>query len=89
VANSPDNAEVELAATVGILSETASLDFGTPMITTTYSVALLGASNGIDISMPPDRTFSFDARFGAVRLQEQARLIAADAIDAVRGFWNR
>ena len=89
VASSPDSAEVELAATVGILGETVSLDFGTPMITTTYSVALLGESHGIDVPMPPDRTFSFDARFGAARLQENARLIAAGAAEAVRDFWSR
>jgi tRNA A-37 threonylcarbamoyl transferase component Bud32 len=89
VVTTPGNAEVELAATVGILGETASLDFGTPIVTTTYSVALLGASHGIDIPMPPDRAFSFDARFGAARLQEHARLIAAGAIDAVQVFWSR
>ncbi len=88
VVATPGNAEVEIGATVGIVGETASLDFGTPIVTTIYSVALLGASHGIDIPMPPDRTFSFDARFGAARLQEHARLIAAGAIDAVQVFWS-
>jgi hypothetical protein len=89
VAISPDSADIELAANVGIIAETGSLDFGTPIVTTTYSVTLLEASHGIEIPMPPDRTFSFDARFGAARLHEHARLIAAAAIEAVGEFGSR
>ena len=80
-------AEVELTATVSLVSEVASLDFGTPLVTRTYSVAVLGASNGVEVAMPPTRTFSFDARFGSARLQENLHVVAAAAADRVGEFW--
>ena len=82
-------AEVELTATVSLVSEVASLDFGTPLVTRTYSVAVLGAANGVDVAMPPARTFSFDARFGSARLQENLRVVAAGTADRVREFWHQ
>ena len=82
-------AVVELTATVSLVSEVASLDFGTPLVTRTYSIAVLGASNGAEVAMPPTRTFSFDARFGSARLQENLRVVAAGAADRVREFWHQ
>ncbi|HXD18665.1 MAG TPA: protein kinase [Vicinamibacterales bacterium] len=80
-------ADVELTATVGLVSEIASLDFGTPLVTRTYSLAVEGTSNGVEIAMPPARTFSFDARFGSARLQENLRVIAGDAAERVLESW--
>jgi hypothetical protein len=84
-----DRAEVELNATVELVSESSSNDFGTPLTTRTYSVDLSGESHGTLVPMPPARTFSFDPRVGSARLQESARLVAADAVEAIRTFGRR
>jgi eukaryotic-like serine/threonine-protein kinase len=89
LAVSPEQAEVELTAVVGILGQTVAADFGTHMVTTTYSVDLLAESHGAEVAMPPAHTFSFDARFGSARLPEQARLVAAGAVEGVREFWRQ
>jgi hypothetical protein len=39
--------------------------------------------------MPPPRVFSFDARFGHARLQENLRVIAAGTVERVREFWDQ
>jgi protein kinase-like protein len=89
IVSDPDQAEVEVTAVVGILGQTTSVDFGTPMVTTTYSVDLVAESHGTEIPMPPARTFSFDARFGSARLPEHARVVAAGAVEGVRDFWQK
>jgi serine/threonine-protein kinase len=86
IVSTPEQAEIELTAVIGILGQTGSADFGTPMVTTTYSVDLVAESHGIEIVMPPARTFSFDARFGSARLPEHARLVAAGAVEGVLEF---
>jgi hypothetical protein len=87
--SNPDQAEIELTAVIGILGQTTSVDFGTAMVATTYSVDLLAESHGAEIPMPPARTFSFDARFGSARLPEHARVVAAGAVEGVREFWQQ
>jgi tRNA A-37 threonylcarbamoyl transferase component Bud32 len=82
-------ADVGVTALVTLVSETASADFGTPMLTRTYSVELTSDSRGAILAMPEPRRFSFDARVGSERLAENARLIAADAAQAVRAFLTR
>jgi serine/threonine-protein kinase len=89
VVTTRERADVELTATVELVSETSSNDFGTPLTTRTYSVDLSGESHGTAVPSPPGRTFSFDPRVGNARLQENARLIASDAVDAVRAFWSK
>ena len=89
VVGNPDQAEIEVTAVVGILGQTASADFGTPMVTTTYSVDLVAQSHGTEVTMPPARTFSFDARFGSARLPEHARIVAIGAVEGIREFWDR
>ncbi len=89
VVRNPELADVALTVTVGVVGEVASLDFGTPLVTTTYSVAVLGESHGVEIAMPPARTFGFDARFGSARLQENLRVVAAGAVEGVREFWQQ
>jgi hypothetical protein len=89
IAGNPDQAEIEVTAVVGILGQATSVDFGTPMVTTTYSVDLVAESHGTEIPMPPARTFSFDARFGSARLPEHARVVAAGVVEGVLDFWQR
>ena len=82
-------ADVGVTALVTLVSETASSDFGAPILTRTYSVELTSDSRGAMLAMPEPRRFSFDARVGSERLAENARLIAADASQSVRAFLTR
>jgi hypothetical protein len=79
-------ADATVTVNVALVSETPSTQFGTPTITRTYSVLLTGTSRGGAIVMPEPRVFGFDNVFGTPRLQENARLIAAGAVDSLRGF---
>jgi hypothetical protein len=83
------SADAAVTAAVTLVSETPSADFGTPMLTRTYSVELIGSARGAALATPEPRRFSFDARFGGARLDENARLIAADAVESVRAFFAR
>lgn len=89
VVNDPANADIELTATVAVLDESVTESFGTTFTTRTYSIELTGESHGEMVAMPAAQTFSFDARFGRTRAEERARLAAAQAVKAVRAFWNR
>jgi hypothetical protein len=89
VMNDRGPAVVGVTAAVTLVSEIPSADFGTPMVTRTYSVELIGDSRGAAVAMPDPRRFSFDARFGNERLTENARLIAAGALESVRAFLSR
>jgi hypothetical protein len=82
-------ADAVVTAAVTLVSQTPSADFETPMLTRAYSVELIGSSRGAALAMPQPRRFSFDSRFGSARLEEQARLIAADAAESVRSFLAR
>ncbi len=82
-------ADIQVAALVVLVSETTSAPFGTPMVTRTYSVELDGDARGTPLAVPDPRRFSFDPRVGSERLAENARLIAADAAQAVRAFRAR
>jgi hypothetical protein len=82
-------ADVAVTVNVVLVSETPSTQFGTPIITRTYSVELTGNSRGAALVMPEPRIFGFDVVFGSARLQENARVIAAGAVEAVRAFWTR
>jgi eukaryotic-like serine/threonine-protein kinase len=89
-ARDQNRAAVIVTATVDVVQERVSRDFGTVMQTRTYSVDVSGETrDGTPISMPPPRTFSFDAQFGRERLDENARLIAGDVIDKIKAFWNK
>ena len=89
VARDRPAADVSVTAAVTLVSEVGSADFGTPMLTRTYSVELIGDARAGAPAMPDPRRFSFDPRIGGERLNENARLIAADAVTAVRAFLTR
>ncbi len=83
-------ANVLLSASVEVLQDRVSRDFGTTFATRTYSVEVSAETkDGQPISMPAPKTFSFDAQFGRERLEENARVIASDVVDKVRAYWNK
>jgi hypothetical protein len=89
-ARDPGRAAIILTANVEVVQDRVSRDFGTVMNTRTYTVDITGETkDGDPISMPPPRTFSFDAQYGRERLDENARLIAADTVEKIRAFWKK
>jgi hypothetical protein len=82
-------ADVTLAVDVEVVEQRVQQSFGTTFAPRTYSVDVSGESHGFVVSMKPGRTFSFDAQVGRQRANENARLIASDAVDSVRNFWNK
>jgi hypothetical protein len=89
MATARSRADVALAVDVEVIDERIERSFGTTFATRTYAVDVAGESLGVVVAMPPARTFSFDAQVGRERANENARLIAADAVDRVRDFWNQ
>jgi rRNA maturation protein Nop10 len=86
----PNRAAIVLTGNVEVVQERVSREFGQAMQTRTYTVDVSGETrDGSPVSMPPPRTFSFDAQFGRERLDENARLIASDVTDKIRAFWNK
>jgi serine/threonine-protein kinase len=82
-------ADVVLAITIEIIEERVQQSFGSTFLTRTYSAEVSGEARGAAVPMPDGRTFSFDARVGRERATENARLLAADAVEKVRAFWDR
>src|SRR5687767_13215830 len=78
--------EIKVTVNVALVSERLSTQFGTPIVTRTYSVELTGSSRTTALVMPEPRIFGFDALFGRPTLQENARLIAVGAVESLRAF---
>jgi len=87
----PDRAEVVVSARATLLETSQNEQFGTSFAVQTFSLELLGESarDGIPISMPPAKTFSFDRRFGRERATEQGRVMADEAVERVQKFWTK
>jgi hypothetical protein len=83
--------EIVIAADVTILDERQQNQFGTKFVVRTYSVDVSGESRRFDqgVPMPAPKTFTADARFGRERYMENARVVAADAIERVQQFWKK
>ena len=84
VANSQTTAETVVAVKVALVSQSSSVQFGTPSLTRTYAVELSGSSRCTALVMPATRVFEFDALFGRAALQENVRQLASGAVEAVR-----
>ena len=84
-------ADVALTAQVAVVDERADRQFGTTFVVRTYSIEIEGDSPRFNesVPMPPPRTFSADARLGAERLNENARVAAIAAVERVRAFWKK
>ena len=79
-------ADVGVTVNVALVSETPTTQFGTPVITRTYAVDLIGATRGAPIVMPEPHVFGYDTVYNSARLQDNARLIAAGAVASLREF---
>jgi hypothetical protein len=82
-------ADVILSVDVELVEQRVQESFGTTFAPRTFSVEVAGESHGLVLSMPPARTFSFDAQVGRERVNENARVIASDTVDKVRDFWKQ
>jgi hypothetical protein len=91
LARGPAGADVALSADVSIASEQSQQQFGNTFVVRTYSVDFNGDSPRFNqaLPMPAPRTFSADARVGAERLTENARVAAAAAMERVQEFWKK
>jgi hypothetical protein len=81
--------DIEILVKVALVSERPSTQFGAPSTVRTYSVDVTANSRGTAIAMPTPRVFGFDALFGRPSLQDNARQIAAGAVEAVRAFKSK
>jgi hypothetical protein len=84
VAASQTGSHIQVAATVVLVSETPQ--FGSPVMMRTYSISLAGTSSLGPLRMPAPRIFEFDSVYGRGLLQQNARLIATSAVEAVETF---
>ena len=82
--------DVLLTAEVTIVDERVDSSFGTNVAVRTYSIEMAGEAPRLeeDIAIP-SRTVSADQRLGGERFVEAARLVAAEAVQRVRAFWQR
>ena len=83
--------EFLLTAEVAIVDERQQQQFGTNFVVKTYSIDISAESTRFnqDVPMPASKTFSADTRVGRERLAENARVVAADAIERVQQFWKK
>ena len=87
----PDDAEILVNATATLVDTHQDQQYGTNFVVQTFSLELRaeGTRDGAAVSMPAAKTFSFDRRFGGERAAEQARLMAAAAIERIQKFWTK
>jgi len=79
-------AETVVAVKVVLVSQTPSIQSGTPSIMRTYAVELTGNSRGTALVMPAMRVFSVDVLLGRATLQDNARQFATGVLEALRGL---
>jgi hypothetical protein len=87
----PDGAELIVSARAMLLDTREEQQFGTSFTVQTFSLELQAESgrDGTQISMPAQKTFSFDRRFGRERAAEQGRVMANEALDRLQKFWTK
>jgi hypothetical protein len=84
IARSKDIADILIVATIGVTAETRDEMF----TTRSYVLDVVGDAPKLDkaVGMPAARSFSFDARVGRERLNENARAMAVQSINRVKDF---
>ncbi len=83
--------EIVLTAEAAIADERQQRSFGTNFSVRTYSIDISAESTRFnqDVPMPASKTFTADAGVGRERIAENARVVAADAIERVQQFWKK
>jgi hypothetical protein len=83
--------EILLTAEAAIADERQQRSFGTNFSVRTYTIDISGESTRFnqDVPMPASKTFTADAGVGRERIAENARVVAADAIERVQQFWKK
>ena len=84
IARTKDRADIVLVATVGVTGESRDENF----VTRSYLLDVVGDAPKLDraVGMPAARAFSFDARVGRERLNENARAMAVQSMTKVKDF---
>jgi hypothetical protein len=84
IARSKDRADIVILATIGVTGETRDEMF----TTRSYVLDVVGDAPKLDkaVGMPAARSFSFDARVGRERLNENARAMAVQSMTRVKDF---
>jgi hypothetical protein len=87
----PDGAELIVSARATLLDTRDDQQFGTNFTVQTFSLELQAESgrDGTPISMPAQKAFSFDRRFGRERAAEQGRVMASEALERLQKFWTK
>ena len=86
----PARADVALVATVTLVDEQTQRMFGTTFTVRNYTIDVAGdaRASGDSVPMPSAATLNYDARYRD-RLDEKARLVAADVVEHIRGYWKK
>ena len=84
-------ADLVVTATVTQLEQRVEQQFGTTFAVRTFSVDMSAEAtrSGDAVPMPAPRTFSFDARVGRERLEENARVMGDEVADKVTAFLKK
>jgi hypothetical protein len=83
-------ADIALVATVSLIDEQTQRMFGTTFTIRNYTIDVAGdaRASGDAVPMPSAATLNYDARYRD-RLDEKARLVAADVAEHIRAYWKK
>jgi serine/threonine-protein kinase len=83
-------ADVALVATVTLVDEQTQRMFGTTFTVRNYTIDVAGdaRASSDSVPMPSAATLNYDARYRD-RLDEKARLVAADVVEHIRAYWKK
>jgi hypothetical protein len=83
-------ADIALVATVTLIDEQTQRMFGTTFTVRNYTIDVAGdaRASSDSVPMPSAATLNYDARYRD-RLDEKARLVAADVVEHIRAYWKK
>jgi predicted Ser/Thr protein kinase len=83
-------ADIALVATVTLIDEQTQRMFGTTFTVRNYTIDVAGEgrASSDSVPMPSAATLNYDARYRD-RLDEKARVVAADVIEHIRTYWKK
>jgi len=83
-------ADIDLVATVTLVDEQTQQMFGTTFTVRNYTIDVTAEARASSdsVPMPSAATLNYDARYRD-RLDEKARLVAADVVQHIRAYWKK